>query len=365
MPEEDPTIALALVSPGNEIDQDPNTIIAAVADDGSCTSSGDEDGCMIQCDAPSCGKWYDCHLLFPPLNPLTATEYEVWHCEHCIPYHGPSVHRRRRAGLRKRRRIDFVKLNDPGVLMEHENGRNGVAADDVQDVDFAGMLKLRRSKGMFTSGRCGGGCLLKLATGVEFNAAYANKHGFDRPVMFANKKSTQLGMRLPKSDGDYGPFTFANVAELVGQFRTVQVIDTATQLTTEYTLREWVEYLETPPKERTRTLNVITLEFSQTPLGRLVTVPKFARDVDFVNLHWPKTMKDVDRTSLTTSDNKIEESAYMGGVLQRLERLKKEEPRVTKYCLMSAGGSYTDFHVDLRNRCVVSCVLWIQSILFY
>jgi len=334
--------------------------------------SSDDDEFMIQCDAPGCGKWYDAIDLNPPLDPITASQYEIWHCDHCTPYHGPSQHRRRRDGLRKRKRINFVKLNDPGVFLENENctSRIGLAANDVQDVDFGGMIRQRkripngrggsgsgRSGAYFKRGSCSSsGCLLRLEKGEEFTAAYAAEHGFTRPVLFVNKTSASLGLRVPASRGtDGAPFTYESVAKLVGPFRTIQVIDTATQLTTEYTLREWVDYLETPPKDRTRILNVITLEFSETPLGDLVTEPQFVRDVDFVRLHWPKTYDDIGRLSSKISNNTEEvdeESSSSTDEDELLEELKKERPRVQKYCLMSAAGAYTDFHIDFGGTAV-------------
>mmetsp|Transcript_9987 Transcript_9987/g.18191 ORF Transcript_9987/g.18191 Transcript_9987/m.18191 type:complete len:549 (+) Transcript_9987:273-1919(+) len=317
-------------------------------------STSSEDEIMIQCDAPGCGKWFDAIDLTPPLSSQTASQYETWHCEHCIPYHGPSCLRLRRAGLRKRKRINFVKLNDPGFFMASENGHRrdiGLATNDVQDVDFAEMIRVRSGKGVFRSGRSRsgrkGGCLLKLAKGEEFNATYVAKHGFRRPVLFANTKPSQLGLRVPPPRDKEGvPFTYITVAELVGPFRPIQVIDTATQLTTEYTLKEWVEYLETPVKDRTRVLNVITLEFSQTPLGSLVIEPKLARDVDFVNLHWPKTLEDVRKCDGRGHRVAADE------LPDQLEELKNGRPRVTKYCLMSAAGSYTDFHIDFGGTAV-------------
>eukprot|EP00571_Detonula_confervacea_P002375 CAMPEP_0172313814 /NCGR_PEP_ID=MMETSP1058-20130122/21029_1 /TAXON_ID=83371 /ORGANISM="Detonula confervacea, Strain CCMP 353" /LENGTH=544 /DNA_ID=CAMNT_0013027527 /DNA_START=10 /DNA_END=1644 /DNA_ORIENTATION=- len=317
----------------------------------------------IQCDAPGCGKWFDAIELDPPLDPNTASQYEIWHCEHCIPYHGPSQHRRRRDGLRKRKRINFVKLNDPGMILENENGQQiGVATNDIQDVDFGSLIRQRKHRGVFKAGH--EGCLAKFAKGEKFNAAYASKHGFSRPALFANKTPSQLGLRVPSSGVNGVPFTYANVAKLVGPFRTIQVIDTATQLTTEYTLQEWVDYLETPAKERTRTLNVITLEFSQTPLGRLVTEPHFARSVDFVNLHWPKTLKDVGVSTL--SSDKMEGSPLSAEeIVDQLAELKKEQPRVTKYCLMSAAGSFTDFHVDFGGTAVWYHVYFGSKIFFF
>ena len=308
----------------------------------------------IQCDA--CQAWYDATELDPPLTPASASQYETWHCEDCIPYHGPSQHKRSRSGLRQRRRIDFVKLNDPASLLDDENGCHiGVAANDVQEIDFKSMLRQRQKRGMFKGGL--DGCLLSLPPDVpQFDAAYAERRGFDQPVLIADRTPQQIGLRLPPPNDDGSPFTFANVAELVGPYRTVQVIDTATQLTTEYTLQEWVDYLHTPTAERTRTLNVITLEFSQTPLGRLVTEPQFARQVDFVMLHWPRTAVEAISSSSGGGDGNGAASSAVSttaaDALDQLEELEAARPRVSKYCLMSAGGSWTDFHVDFGGTAV-------------
>ena len=313
-----------------------------------------------------------------------------------IPYHGPSKIRRGRDGLRKRRRIDFTKLNDPGCMHSgnhgghHQHLQLGMAGTNgIQDVDFWTMICQRKknrvnffnccSSGQNDVGVGGGSCscLLDLPVGEEFNAAFVSRSGFDRPILFTNKTPSQLGLRVPLSediafDNDCSSFGYANVATLVGPYRIVQVIDTATQLTTECTLQEWVEYLETPPKERIRTLNIITLEFSQTPLGELVTEPQFARDVGFVNLHWPQSVGDVGSAPTMDEDgtNGIEEkstplsqSAEELGDL--LETLKKEQPRVSKYCLMSAAGSFTDFHVDFGGTSVWYHVYFGSKIFYF
>ncbi len=288
-----------------------------------------------------------------------------------IPYHGPSVFRRGRDGLRKRRRIDFKMLNDPGLLSEKNGGQHlhflsmaGGVNYGIQDVDFWNLICQRKKNrvNFFKSGHDNdGGCLLILQDGEEFNDDYVTKHGFDRPILFANSTPSQLGIRVPFSedvingveDDKTSSFSFANVATLVGPFRQVQVIDTATQLTTECTLQEWVSYLETPPKERCRALNIITLEFSQTPLGKLVTEPKFARDVDFVNLCWPQSLSTM---SYESGDGEKKYSAPLSQSAEELdgllETLKKEQPRVSKFCLMSSAGSFTDFHVDFGGTSV-------------
>jgi len=291
------------------------------------TKEEDEDF-MIQCDAPNCGKWYYAHELSPPITPQQASQYEKYHCEDCIPYHGPSTFKTRRSGLRKRKRINFVLLNDPGSLDDGGNGSNetlltsnAVSTNDGQELDFGSILTQRTNKNIFNTTNS---FLLQLNNNTEeLNEEYAMKFGFNRPILFENKSPSQLGLRLPTSsttsvvqdDGNTTtkPFTYSNVAKLVGPYRRIQVIDTSTQLTTTYTLEEWVNYLQTPSNERDRILNVITLEFSQTPLGELVSEPQFARDLDFVYMYWPVCVDDLkcvnEEPSNIMDDNCKEDTA--------------------------------------------------------
>eukprot|EP00984_Skeletonema_dohrnii_P004280 scaffold1516_cov80-Skeletonema_dohrnii-CCMP3373.AAC.1 len=355
----------------------------------SAAGSSAEEDFYIQCDAPNCNEWHEGSTLSPPITPLLASTYETWHCPSCTPYHGPSKLKSvtsMRQGLRKKRRIDFVKLNDPAALLESESNNNGigVAANDVQEIDFRAKLELRRKKGMFQNGMTaasttGKGCCLKITSGKnEFTTKYVNTHGFNQPVLFATQQPYQIGLKLPSKN-----FSFDTVAKLVGPYRKTQVIDTATQLTTEYTLQEWVDYLSTPEQERTRILNVITLEYSQTPLGKLVREPQFAREVDFVSQCWPKTTEDLRRILDHRSDNnknrslddnedndksktsKEEEEEEEEDLTDLLEELQEEIPRVSKYCLMSAAGSYTDFHVDFGGTAVWYHVYFGQKIFYF
>jgi len=228
------------------------------------------------------------------------------------------------------------------------------------------MIRQRQKRGIFQSGV--GGCLLTITSAsasadgdkVMFDSDYADRHGFTHPVLFVDVAPEQLGLKVPPPDADTGqPFTFADVAKLVGPYRPIQVIDTATQLTTTYTLQEYVDYLETRRKDRTRTLNVITLEFSQTPLTELVTEPQFARDVDFVHCHWPKTLVEVTKAATGTGEgaggrgvNAPASAAEAAEIMEQMEELADARPKVSKYCLMTAAGSWTDFHVDFGGTAV-------------
>lgn len=376
-------------------------------------AAAEEEDFYIQCDA--CNEWFEGDDLTPPMTQATSSTYETWHCPSCIPYHGPSKVKltSTRTGLRKKRRIDFVKLNDPAALLESESGSSanniGVATNDVQEVDFKAKLTLRSKKGMFKRGEKG--CCFKVSNnttttdsngGQQFNLDYVNEHGFNQPILFASHSPSQIGLKVPeyrnKKNGSNGngsssstslsaPFSFDTVAQLVGRYRTVQVIDTATQLTTEYTLQEWVDYLSTPEHERSRILNVITLEYSQTPLGDMVTEPQFARDVDFVMHCWPKTVEDLkcirdgygggrkedeekdddgnNNNSSSEEEEGNEEDDEEEDLSELFNDLQEEIPRVSKYCLMSAGGSYTDFHVDFGGTAVWYHVYFGQKVFYF
>lgn len=77
-------------------------------------------------------------------------------------------------------------------------------------------------------------------------------------------------------------------------------------------------------KTRHRVLNQITFEFSRTPLKDVVHSPTFVREMDWIDTVWPDLWRR-------------ERSIY---------------PTVQLYCLTSAAGSYTDFHVDFGGTSV-------------
>uniref|UniRef100_A0A0M3HKG7 Uncharacterized protein n=1 Tax=Ascaris lumbricoides TaxID=6252 RepID=A0A0M3HKG7_ASCLU len=49
--------------------------------------------------------------------------------------------------------------------------------------------------------------------------------------------------------------------------------------------------------KRARLLNVLSLEFSMSPLGEKVLSPALVRAVDWVELYWPKELRCVDDSS--------------------------------------------------------------------
>jgi hypothetical protein len=70
-------------------------------------------------------------------------------------------------------------------------------------------------------------------------------------------------------------------------------------------------------------------------LNKLVEAPYISRKLDWVANYWPVNPSSVDED-----------------VHQR--------PTVSKYCLISAKDSYTDFHIDFGGSSVWYHVLWVR-----
>ncbi|KAG7283549.1 hypothetical protein CRUP_026476 [Coryphaenoides rupestris] len=128
-------------------------------------------------------------------------------------------------------------------------------------------------------------------------------------------------------------FSVNDVKIFVGSRRMVDVMDVSTQKGTEMSMAQWRRYYETPPSQREKLYNVISLEFSHTKLENLVKRPTTVDMIDWVDNMWPRHLKERQRDST----NSITDMQY---------------PKVQKYCLMSVQGCYTDFHIDFGGTSV-------------
>lgn len=166
--------------------------------------------------------------------------------------------------------------------------------------------------------------LFRIMTGPELNVAYLQKHGLGIPLLFRDKAG--LGLRVPSAN-----FSINDVRTCVGSKRVLDVMDVNTQKNEDMTMKEWQKYYEDPNKGRL--LNVISLEFSHTKLENYVQSPTLVRQVDWVDVIWPRHLKEAQ----VEATNLLEDMMY---------------PKVQKYCLMSVKGCYTDFHVDFGGTSV-------------
>ncbi|CAG7948492.1 unnamed protein product [Penicillium nalgiovense] len=140
-----------------------------------------------------------------------------------------------------------------------------------------------------------------------------------------------LGMVIPRD------LTVRAVAELYGPEERVEVIDVKSQQGEDkrWNMQKWADYYESnEPDKPVR--NVISLEVSQSKLGRLIRRPKVVRDLDLQDAVWPEELKAIG-----------------------------EYPKVQFYCLMSVADCYTDFHIDFGGSSVYYHILKGKKTFFF
>ena len=139
-----------------------------------------------------------------------------------------------------------------------------------------------------------------------------------------------LDMVIPRD------LTVRQVAELYGLDEKVEVIDVKSQNGEDkkWNMRRWVDYYESQGDKVVR--NVISLEVSQSKLGRLIRRPKIVRDLDLQDSVWPVEL-----------------------------HAKGDFPKVQFYCLMSVADCFTDFHIDFGGSSVFYHILKGKKTFFF
>ena len=140
----------------------------------------------------------------------------------------------------------------------------------------------------------------------------------------------KLDMVMPQD------LTVRGVCDLVGPETSLDVIDVKTQNSggKKWNLRRWADYYDEEGDKAIR--NVISLEVSQTKLGRLLRRPRVVRDIDLQDQVWPA--------------KEVEQGKF---------------PKVQYYCLMSVADSYTDFHIDFGGSSVYYHILKGKKTFFF
>uniref|UniRef100_A0A3B5B2T9 Histone lysine demethylase PHF8 n=1 Tax=Stegastes partitus TaxID=144197 RepID=A0A3B5B2T9_9TELE len=254
---------------------------------------------MIECDI--CQDWF--HGSCVGVEEDKAAEIDLYHCPNCQVTHGPSVMRKRRGGN---------KQTDGGAAA----GRDPSRPVKTGSPQFVRELRSRTFPNADE-------VLLK-PSGAQLTVEFLEEHSFSVPVMVLRRDG--LGMTLPPSS-----FGVTDVEHYIGSDKEIDVIDVSRQCDLKMRLGEFVEYYNSP--NRDRVLNVISLEFSETRLSNLVETPKIVRKLSWVENLWP------------------EESVF-------------ERPNVQKYCLMGVKDSYTDFHIDFGGTSVWYHVLRGEKIFY-
>lgn len=181
----------------------------------------------------------------------------------------------------------------------------------------------------------------------------------NKPILVTDTPLS-IGMKIPSKT-----LSIRDIADTIGHSYPVHVIDVEHQEELEgWTLADLVDYFEDEERlfaldaqeaaqihtnntktnsnssyrrrrkaakkrssysQNQRVLNQISLEFSKTPLKHKFASPQFVRDIDWIDHAWPRNRQNV------------QDDVY---------------PNVQYYCLTSAAGCYTDFHVDFGGTAV-------------
>ncbi|CDW53554.1 PHD and Cupin 8 domain containing protein [Trichuris trichiura] len=252
----------------------------------------DADDFMVACDV--CELWF--HGRCVNLDEIDAADIEQFHCPTCRRVQGPSVAREKA----NNNRYDWSDVD--GSLKPLQTGSQ----------QFIEKL-MKRDFSEFESD------VVVMENGFEFGLSYFEKNSFDRPILF--KSAEHLELTLPPST-----LSLSDLGNLVGTSRMVDAIDVNRQRTFRMELGKFLSHFD--EAKRSRILNLISLEVSQTDLGEMVTEPEIVRQISWVDLYWPHDQSN-DNSSVT----------YL-------------TPEVSKFCLISMAGSYTDFHIDFSGTSV-------------
>lgn len=252
-------------------------------------SSRDGDS-WIKCDG--CKQWV--HYACVGMTEIEVTTISKYHCPTCITKYGPSE--RIRISGRKKTPIDYVAL-DKGDTMASTKVHPYCGLFKSRDFDTTHVQEIK---------------------GSDLTAKWASSAGLREPVIIRKQYVGDLDLGIP-SDLDVH-----QVCQLIGANTSLEVIDVISQdLSPGWTMGMWEDYFYTDPAERTRINNVISLEFCNTNLSKVIKRPQFVRDMDLVDKVWPQALT-----------------------------AKGDFPKVKLYCLMSVQDSYTDFHIDFGGSSV-------------
>ncbi|XP_013148979.1 PREDICTED: lysine-specific demethylase phf2-like isoform X3 [Papilio polytes] len=255
---------------------------------------------MIECDC--CREWF--HGSCVDVKIYHSDDIDKYHCPKCAQTYGPSVLK--------------IPTND------HRSDRYELGAESrPAQVGSPAWVRALAARPLRPAPAA-----LQRLRGHQFTEEFIKDNGFTRPVIFHTPEGLDIKVPNPAT------FTVRSVLRFCGAQLEVEVIDVRKQSTMRMPLGDFIDYFESPPEHRDeKVLNVLSLEFSETNLTPLVAPPRTARSLDWAERVWPPA-----------------------------ERPPK--PCVQKYCLMSAAGSFTDFHIDFGGTSVWYHVLHGRKIFY-
>ena len=311
----------------------------------------------ISCDG--CKSWF--HFACAGFK----TEREVrgvdkYRCKKCKPIHGATTYVRKSA--RAHSAIDYAGLNE-GVLKTSDENPEHHYIKPIKDgnrkfhpENFARMCPELVTADYFEKGD-GMREPIVIPAALNPRPPPLTRQEAENSVIDENMHvdtphdlsileswiSTQVAYDVVRDDGQDAldmvvprDLTVRQVAELYGPEERVEVIDVKSQNGEDkkWNMRRWVDYYESQGNKVVR--NVISLEVSQSQLGRLIRRPKVVRDLDLQDSVWPAELQ-----------------------------AKGDYPKVQFYCLMSVADCFTDFHIDFGGSSVFYHILKGKKTFFF
>lgn len=297
----------------------------------------------ISCDG--CKSWF--HFACAGFkSEREVRSVDKYRCRKCRPEHGNTTYVRKSG--RAHSAIDYAGLNQ-GVIKTSDETQEHHYIKPIKDgvISFLPENFARMSPDLVTAEFFENGSGMKepivipaslnpqpQAIGSE-DPAYPHQEEAQNPSVVEEWLARDAGLQKVIDHGQDAldmvmpqNLTVRIVSELYGPEERVEVIDVKSQNGEgkKWNMRRWADYYET--KESKVVRNVISLEVSQSKLGRLIRRPKIVRDLDLQDSVWPQELQQ-----------------------------KGEIPRVQLYCLMSVADCFTDFHIDFGGSSVFYHIL--------
>ncbi|KKZ68025.1 hypothetical protein EMCG_06235 [[Emmonsia] crescens] len=308
-------------------------------------SEDEESVTWINCDG--CMRWF--HIVCAGFKSDRDTRtVDKFICRGCRPTHGPTTFVRKSS--RARTSIDYAGLNQGFVMSSTETPEHHYIQPIKEGkITFLPDHFARIRPELVTAEyfERGIGMIEPIIIPASFNtrSSVPGSADYCPPEASTQEEFDELADNMPDDDRDYNEvidcgqdlldmvipqdLTVRHVAELYGPEERVEVIDVKSQQGEDkrWNMQRWADYYYDDSTSKT-VRNVISLEVSNSPLGRLIRRPKIVRDLDLQDHVWPAELQAVG-----------------------------EFPKVQFYVLMSVADCYTDFHIDFGGSSVYYHIL--------
>ncbi|EEH11393.1 JmjC domain-containing protein [Histoplasma capsulatum G186AR] len=316
-------------------------------------SEDEEAVTWINCDG--CMRWF--HIVCAGFKSDRDTRIvDKFICRGCRPRHGPTTFVRKSS--RARTAIDYASLNQGFVMSSTETpehhyiqpikeGKITFLPDHFARIrpELVTAEYFERGIGMTEP--------VIIPASLNTRSSVPGSADYYAPEASTQEEFDELADNMPDDDVDFNEvldcgqdlldmvipqgLTVRHVAELYGPEERVEVIDVKSQQGEDkrWNMQRWADYYYDDSASKT-VRNVISLEVSNSPLGRLIRRPKIVRDLDLQDHVWPAELQAIG-----------------------------EFPKVQFYVLMSVADCYTDFHIDFGGSSVYYHILKGRKTFFF